>query len=218
MTPTDAAIAQANELMPCPFCGGAAELHEGQKHGRGWAQASCADSLCGTFKSGIGRTKELRQAEAIAAWNRRATPPESGGQGENGVLHVECRQCDECGHAGIDDTTDATACSYCDWRGSDPGEDKCPECNRVGTMTSGCPNCGGRYIFLADADFSHPPAQASAAVTERVARAIAAVNNGHPDHTPQPTIDAFWGLLDADQQDRYRRMAHAAIGAMGGGE
>jgi hypothetical protein len=62
-----------------------------------------------------------------------------------------------------------------------------------------------------------PPAQAAEAV-ERVARAIAAVNNGHPDHTPQPTIDAFWGLLDADQQDRYRRMARAAIGAMGGGK
>lgn len=45
---------------------------------------------------------------------------------------------------------------------------------------------------------------------EEVAKVLALVQNGHPDNTPQPTADAFWGLLDDNQRDRYRRMATAA--------
>lgn len=45
---------------------------------------------------------------------------------------------------------------------------------------------------------------------EEVAKVLALVQNGHPDYTPQPTADAFWGLLDDDQRERYRRMATAA--------
>jgi hypothetical protein len=45
---------------------------------------------------------------------------------------------------------------------------------------------------------------------DEVAMMLALIQNGHPENTPWPTVAAFWRMLDADQQDRYRRMAIAA--------
>lgn len=72
--------------------------------------------------------------------------------------YVAVLQCDCCGHIGINDAADGkAACNSCDWQGDSPAEDKCPGCNTVGTMTSGCPECGARTSLIAE---THLPAAA----------------------------------------------------------
>jgi Lar family restriction alleviation protein len=60
-----------SKLLPCPFCGGEAFLHEGignDKH-YGWSIWCCTfEGKCIRPSSGYYST----EAEAIAAWNRRA--------------------------------------------------------------------------------------------------------------------------------------------------
>ena len=69
----------------------------------------------------------------------------------SGEIYVECRECDECGHIGFNDShpTDA-ACHSCDWSGPEPSEDKCPGCARTGCMASACPNCSSKYRLVAE--------------------------------------------------------------------
>jgi len=70
-------------------------------------------------------------------------------------LYVTCHECNNCGHIGINDTSDTTsACNTCNWEGPEPKEDKCPGCQREGTMTTACPECGSRYHLLAEARIS----------------------------------------------------------------
>ena len=65
--------------------------------------------------------------------------------------YVEVRECSDCGHVGINDTDGSkAACNTCEWYGDSPREDKCPGCNRVGTMTAACPKCGSRTLLLAE--------------------------------------------------------------------
>ena len=65
--------------------------------------------------------------------------------------YVEVRECSDCGHVGINDTDGSkAACNTCDWQGDSPREDKCPGCNRVGTMSAACPKCGSRTLLLAE--------------------------------------------------------------------
>ena len=79
--------------------------------------------------------------------------------GETHSVYVECRQCDACGHAGINDSKDGIACcTDCGWSGNAPQEDKCPGCGREGVMTTACPKCESRYTFVADADITAHPA------------------------------------------------------------
>lgn len=81
-------------------------------------------------------------------------------QTEQQPTYVECRECTECGHAGINDQVDGdSACSHCLWHGPSPDEDKCPECQREGTMSASCPQCGCRYRLIAGADIAAPIAQ-----------------------------------------------------------
>lgn len=73
-------------------------------------------------------------------------------------IYVECHECADCGHAGINDAhpTDA-ACNSCGWRGPSPKEDRCPSCGKDGTMIDACPKCGcGRYTLVADATVDVP--------------------------------------------------------------
>ncbi|NYT61277.1 hypothetical protein H0A66_02910 [Alcaligenaceae bacterium] len=78
-------------------------------------------------------------------------------------IYVEARECVECNHIGINDSDDKkAACNTCDWAGDNPGEDICPGCSRAGTMSSACPECGGRYRLLADAHISAQPGPAMA--------------------------------------------------------
>jgi hypothetical protein len=92
-------------------------------------------------------------------------------------LYVECRQCDECGHIGINDSHDTdAACGYsCGWTGLSPTEDRCPGCGRENVMGVACPKCSGRYAMLAEAELP-----ASAAPTPTVA-ADAVVPQGEKD-------------------------------------
>lgn len=65
--------------------------------------------------------------------------------------YVEVRECSDCGHVGINDADGSkAACNTCDWQGDSPREDKCPGCNRVGTMSAACPKCGSRTLLLAE--------------------------------------------------------------------
>jgi hypothetical protein len=72
--------------------------------------------------------------------------------GDEGRIYVYCRQCRICEHIGINDEHETdSCCSDCDWSG--PAEkDQCPSCSAIGTMSIACPECGGKYDLLADAD------------------------------------------------------------------
>jgi hypothetical protein len=67
------------------------------------------------------------------------------------TTRAECRECSECGHAGINDMHQtAAACLTCGWSGPEPVEDHCPACDSDGTMTAACPRCRGRYTLIAE--------------------------------------------------------------------
>lgn len=74
-------------------------------------------------------------------------------QGAPRGLHVECRECSNCGHIGINDShaTDAS-CSRCEWNGPSPKKDHCPGCHRDGTMNLACPECSHRYNTIAEGE------------------------------------------------------------------
>lgn len=59
---------KAAALLPCPFCGGEAYLSNDASHSRAYFIGCNVDDCFGEIH--WGQTK----AEAIAAWNRRATP------------------------------------------------------------------------------------------------------------------------------------------------
>lgn len=81
-------------------------------------------------------------------------------QTEQQPAYVECRECTDCGHVGINDAhqTDAT-CAMCDWSGPSPVEDKCPDCGNENAMGAACPKCSGRYRILAETHVAAPIAQ-----------------------------------------------------------
>ncbi|KZX63222.1 hypothetical protein A3710_17425 [Stutzerimonas frequens] len=81
-------------------------------------------------------------------------------QTEQQSAYVECRECTDCGHVGINDAhpTDAT-CAMCDWSGPSPVEDQCPDCGKENAMGAACPKCSGRYRILAETHVAAPIAQ-----------------------------------------------------------
>lgn len=74
-------------------------------------------------------------------------------------IYVEVRECQSCGHIGINDENDTAACNTCDWSGPSPKEDHCQGCGRDGTMTSACPQCGCRTHLLASGNVATTAAQ-----------------------------------------------------------
>ncbi|MEV2025715.1 hypothetical protein ABZR41_15280 [Pseudomonas aeruginosa] len=52
------------------------------------------------------------------------------------------------------------ACHDCRWTGPEPDEDKCPGCAGENCMAAACPECGGRYELVAEANIATPVAQA----------------------------------------------------------
>jgi DnaJ-class molecular chaperone len=98
-----------------------------------------------------------RQADADLIRAALAARP---AQTEQQPAYVECRECTDCGHVGINDAhqTDAT-CAMCDWSGPSPVEDQCPDCGKENVMGAACPKCSGRYRILAETHVAAPIAQ-----------------------------------------------------------
>lgn len=75
----------------------------------------------------------------------------------DGAIYVECRECSQCEHVGINDSSAAlAACHNCDWSGPSPTEDHCPGCADKGCMGAACPKCGGLYRLLAESTVAAP--------------------------------------------------------------
>lgn len=80
---------------------------------------------------------------------------------ECGTVYVEARRCSACGHGGVNDGADGlSACGHCEWTGTQPSADECPDCLRQNCMSVACPECGGRYELVAEAEITAPVAQA----------------------------------------------------------
>lgn len=73
--------------------------------------------------------------------------------------NAEARQCVNCRHIGINDAADYAACHDCNWTGPEPDEDKCPGCGSENCMAAACPECGGRYDLVAEANITAPAGQ-----------------------------------------------------------
>ena len=64
----------ADNLLPCPFCGGAAEISVGE-HSFNGAKVICTNCFAeGTLFGADAAQGCSHVSEAIAAWNRRAAP------------------------------------------------------------------------------------------------------------------------------------------------
>ncbi len=97
--------------------------------------------------SGIKHAQEVTAA-ALAPKSAAGSVP---------TTYVECRECDSCGHTGLNDADGLRAsCNTCGWTGDSPEEDKCPDCQREGTMSAACPKCGERYRLIAAKDIADP--------------------------------------------------------------
>jgi hypothetical protein len=96
----------------------------------------------------------------VAQHNRIVASLTRPAQTEQQPAYVECRECTDCGHVGINDAhqTDAT-CAMCDWSGPSPVEDQCPDCGKENVMGAACPKCSGRYRILAETHVAAPIAQ-----------------------------------------------------------
>ena len=128
----------SEELKPCPFCGGEAEIYN-DGFGGNWA-VRCA---CGAEVSGYIET----EAEAVAAWNTRAertcdecqfdaVPATDENMAKRGWVRE--RTCRNMGYY-IDHTRfKCSECGYNGWvKWAKDGEDKVP-CY--------CPNCGAKVV------------------------------------------------------------------------
>ena len=121
-----------------------------------------------------------------------------------GSIYVECCQCDECQHGGINDAAAGlAACHDCDWTGPDPVEDKCPGCQSENSMAAACPKCGSRYVLVASEDIAAPVAPAAPTIkAERVSvpvellrRVCWPVASGSDRHTHSEAVAELRALL-----------------------
>jgi len=149
-----------------------------------------------------------------------ASVPPSQPAGEDGPsVYVECRQCDECEHVGINDEHDAdAACHDCEWHGPAPVEDKCPGCGRDGTMTAACPKCSGRYTTLAVTEIPAPPEPALSVPADVEALAYELGAKGSPaNEQDRLAFEAWmrghcWSLCATWRDGYYRSDAEAGGG------
>lgn len=80
-------------------------------------------------------------------------------QAQHSAGYAEARMCANCRHIGINDAADYAACHDCNWTGPEPDEDKCPGCAGENCMAAACPECGGRYDLVAEANITAPAGQ-----------------------------------------------------------
>lgn len=103
-----------DNLLPCPFCGGEAELKHRPISGsddKGWFVRCRCSARIGLKVNGIGMTK----AEAIAAWNTR--------------MERTCRMKYNAEYSGNEIyPTEAYTCSSCRLTTYDGKPDYCPYC------------------------------------------------------------------------------------------
>lgn len=120
-----------------------------------WTGYECPN----TWADGLSAARAVVQsAPAAPALEAPAAPSRTS---------VAVLQCDCCGHIGINDAADGkAACNTCRWTGDSPAEDKCPGCNRVGTMTTACPECGARTTLIAETHLQAPAALEAPAAPE----------------------------------------------------
>lgn len=102
----------------------------------------------------------LRNMAAICDAHGNDMPARPAPELERGKVYVEARQCANCRHIGINDSSGTAACHDCGWRGPEPAEDKCPGCGSVNCMAAACPECGARYELMAEAKVAAPAPQA----------------------------------------------------------
>ncbi|WP_249225793.1 hypothetical protein [Pseudomonas aeruginosa] len=122
--------------------------------------------------SGIGRDAEHPRAVVLYLRNEpseedmraiqnflRAISADVLTQAQHSAGYAEARQCVNCRHIGINDAADYAACHDCRWTGPEPDEDKCPGCAGENCMAAACPECGGRYDLVAEANITAPAGQ-----------------------------------------------------------
>lgn len=73
-------VEQIPELLPCPFCGSAAEIVEAEEAGPQAYVVQCTAPLCAVSSKVIFALKEDVTELLIEAWNRR--PSSEAGKGE----------------------------------------------------------------------------------------------------------------------------------------
>ncbi len=68
-----------SELKPCPFCGDSSvELESGRHVASGLGYSADVNCECGASGAReYANTEEDAKERAVAAWNRRADPPEA---------------------------------------------------------------------------------------------------------------------------------------------
>lgn len=195
--PTDAAIAQANELIACPWCGGPGTVIESRM--AAWSTPTYAAGCEPCNMVFWGRDK----GHSIALWNRR-TPARELDAEKGGELG-------RCCYGGMKRKAECESCAA--WTATPAPTDiyrKLREQLATGKY-AGMHMDAAVDAALTDLSAT-PPAQAAEAV-ERVARAIA-----HHDVGSLPGNAGDWAKLTTREVQFYTRMARAAIGAMGGGE
>ncbi|MBH9424952.1 hypothetical protein I5L08_01955, partial [Pseudomonas aeruginosa] len=122
--------------------------------------------------SGIGRDAEHPRAVVLYLRNEpseedmraiqnflRAISADVLTQAQHSAGYAEARMCANCRHIGINDAADSAACHDCNWTGPEPDEDKCPGCAGENCMAAACPECGGRYDLVAEANITAPAGQ-----------------------------------------------------------
>ncbi|WP_155634594.1 hypothetical protein [Burkholderia anthina] len=121
--------------------------------GDGWLLLEIYDTEDGPVALYVREKKRESMRERLKREDQeaRAAAPAPADERAAFEAYVECRQCDECSHVGINDShpTDAACGHSCGWTGPSPAEDKCPGCGQENVMSVACPKCSGRYSLLA---------------------------------------------------------------------
>lgn len=153
-----------------------------------------------------------RQADADLIRAALATLPAQAEQPEQQPAYVECRECIDCGHVGINDAhpTDAK-CAMCDWSGPSPVEDQCPDCGKENVMGAACPKCSGRYRILAETHVAAPiaPAPQQSGLVEWV------VGRWRAEVANRPLVNVHRRTLDDTWRQVLRRLGEDDVALLG---
>lgn len=137
----------------------------------------------------------------------------STGSAQSEPQNVECRECNDCGHVGINDAhAPDAACHSCDWSGPSPVEDKCPGCGDTNCMGAACPDCSSLYRLIASTEL---PGTGSAPAPSADTKRLDAIADNYwkldPFDMPTPggdDADVGWKVIQYHRgQPREREVA-----------